>query len=323
MDSDHLITSIHSWDDLDLDELAEFSFVAKQSRPETYDTECTIERERRIINWRRQFSPSFVVITRKRNKILGWLSFDLESAFILVIGRWLPVILQNKWEDQVVTSLLEKLKSHCTQINYPRIEVSFGIRDKGEKQAYKLYKKWYEANNMYFKDEISYMGRPLIENDITEIKLPESIEAKSIVEKSDAELYKCYYDAFIQSQDRMFQDQTEIERQEYFYDYYSKSKPFIEEASIVLQKHNEIIGLTLVRPRGDDAHLALLAICPNFQGKKFGGLLLRLIMKIVSQQGFKTMSLGVDTINPAMKIYQKFGFKAESHNINHCWKLKS
>lgn len=136
---------------------------------------------------------------------------------------------------------------------------------------------------MQIKDEISYMSRPLSGSDITETKFPDTFETKSIMEISDSELYQCYYEAFIQTHNRMFQDQTEIERQEYFHNYYSKSKPLIKEASLVLKKTeiNEIIGITLVRPRGEDAHLALLAIHPKFQGRKLGGFLLRLIMKTI------------------------------------------
>jgi len=322
MSSDNLITSIHRWDELDLDELAEFSFEAKQSRSETHNTERSVDEERRIINWRQQFSPSLVVITRKKKKILGWLSFDLASTSILEIGRWLPIIIQVDCEDLVIKSLLEESKKYCEHVKYPRIEVSFDVESRREKLVYDIYKRWHEANDLHLKEEIAYMNRPLSESDNAEIPLPETFETKSILEISDSELYRCYYEAFIQGQDRMFQDQTENERLEYFHDYYSKSKPLIKEASLVLKKTEggEILGVTLLRPRGKDAHLALLAIHPNYQGRKLGGFLLRLVLRKVFQQGFNTISLGVDIENPAIRIYQKFGFRTQSHIITHSWK---
>ena len=325
MNSDHLITSIYRWDELDLDELAQFSFEAIQSRPETFNILSSVEEERRIINWRRQFSPSFVVITRKRNKILGWLSFDLESPTILEIGRRLPSIYPLQYEDQVIASLLDECKNYCIQIGYPRIEVSCRIRDDVERRAYEIFKRWYETNNLLIKDEISYMTRTLSESDNTDVQIPETFETKSILEINDNKLYECYYKAFLQTQDRTFQDQTEEERLEYFHDYFSKSKPLIKEASLVLKKteSDQILGVTLVRPRGEDAHLALLAIHPKYQGRKLGGLLIRLILKTVFQQGFKTISVGVDVKNPSMRIYEKFGFETNSHIITHCWKANS
>lgn len=53
MNSNHLIVSIHKWEELNLDELAELSDKARQSRPETFDIECIIKGKRRRINWRR------------------------------------------------------------------------------------------------------------------------------------------------------------------------------------------------------------------------------------------------------------------------------
>lgn len=321
MSADNFIkTSIHRWDELDLDELAEFSFEAKQSRPETHNTNSSADEERRIINWRRQFSQSLVIVTRKKKKILGWLSFDLDSTTIMEIGRWLPIILPHK--EEAFESMINKCKNYCKRVDYSRIEVSFDIKDRGDRQAYEVYKSLYETNGVRFKDEIIYMNRNLSESDNAEITIPETFKTESILELNDSELYRCYYEAFIQGQDRMFQDQTEEERLEYFYDYYSKSKPLIKEASLVLKKteSDEILGVTLLRPRGEDVHLALLAIHPNYQGKKLGGLLLRLVLKKVFQQGFNTISLSVDIENPAMRIYQKFGFKTQSHIITHSWK---
>ncbi|MFW9906473.1 MAG: hypothetical protein ACFFFH_19315, partial [Candidatus Thorarchaeota archaeon] len=129
MNSDHLITSIYKWTEINLDELAQFSFEARQSRPETFNIRSSIEEERRIIKRRQQFSPSYVVITRKGNEILGWLSFDLESTTILEVGRWLPLIRSTQYEGQVIASLLDECKNYCIQIGYPRIEVSCRIRD--------------------------------------------------------------------------------------------------------------------------------------------------------------------------------------------------
>lgn len=324
MNSNHLITSIYQWHELNLDELAEFTFEARQSTPVTFNSERTIERERRIINWHKQFSPSFVVVARKRNKIVGWLSFDISSTSIMEIGRWHPIVLHNDSEDDIITSLISECKEYCKRINYPRIEVSFNISDRQDKQAYEIYRKWYEANDIHFKDEISYMQSNLSESDIIDISIPETFETKSITEISNDEIYQCYYQAFIQAKDRMFQDQTEKERHEYFNDYHSLSKPFIKEASFVLKKVEtpEIVGVTLVRPRGEDAHLALLIIHPNYQGRKLGKMLLNLTMKTVFRYGFKSISLGVDIENPAMKTYQNLGFVTNSHIKTHCWKPK-
>ncbi|MFX0014332.1 MAG: GNAT family N-acetyltransferase [Promethearchaeota archaeon] len=324
MSSIKLVTNLHNWAELNLDDLAEFSFKARQSRPETFNNKRTLERERRIINLQKQFSPSFVVVTSKGNKMLGWLSFDLESPNKVEIGRWLPAVLEGEEEDEVLAALIEASKDYCRKIHYSRLEVSFNIRDQGERQAYKIYRRWYEAHNVRIKDEVIYMFRNLSENDNTGISTPEAFETKSISEINDDELYLCYHEAFTKSKNRIFQDQTESERRDYFFDYYSKSKPFIKEASLVLKKLKKraIIGVTVVRPRGGDAHLSLLAIHPDYQRRGLGKFLLKLVIKRVFKQGFKSISLGVDIENPAIILYQKVGFVSTSHIITHSWKTK-
>ncbi|MHA2327675.1 MAG: GNAT family N-acetyltransferase, partial [Candidatus Hodarchaeales archaeon] len=131
------------------------------------------------------------------------------------------------------------------------------------------------------------------------------------------------YEAFINGKDRTFLDQSENERQEYFKDYYDRSRQYIKDASIVLKdrENHKIVGISMIRPREEDAHLALLATHPAYQRRGLGEKMLRLIVKKVEELGFKTMSLGVDQENtPALNLYQRMGFKSISHIITYCWK---
>lgn len=317
------LTSIHDWNDLALDELAKFTFNVRQITPEIFDKKRTLEMEKRIINFRSQLASSSVVVCRRNEKMLGWASFDTASTSIIEIGRWLPIIHpDNSWEE-IASSLIDQIKDHCRKISYPRIEVSFSISDDQDIRAYNLYKALYEANEMPMKDEIVYMQKNLSESDMTYINFPATYETKSITKMPDDELYNCYYEAFIQGKDRMFLDQTEKERRDYFDDYYSRSKPFITKASMVLVRkdNQEIVGVSLLRPRDDDAHLALLAIHPKYQGKKLGKLMMRLVMKRVFNDKFQTISLGVDKENlPALQLYLKLGFETKSRIVTHCWK---
>jgi ribosomal protein S18 acetylase RimI-like enzyme len=122
----------------------------------------------------------------------------------------------------------------------------------------------------------------------------------------------------------MFQNQTEEERKDYFDDYYSRSKPYIEEASLILMKTGDpdILGLSFVRPREDDAHLALISIHPKYQRRNLGKLLLGLVVKESAKKGFNAISLGVDSQNkPALKLYLNNGFQTRTRIITHSWRL--
>lgn len=53
-----------------------------------------------------------------------------------------------------------------------------------------------------------------------------------------------------------------------------------------------------------------MAIMPEFRGKGIGTLLLDRLLKSANGK-YDFVSLSVDTSNPALRLYKKFGFKAE------------
>jgi ribosomal protein S18 acetylase RimI-like enzyme len=52
-----------------------------------------------------------------------------------------------------------------------------------------------------------------------------------------------------------------------------------------------------------------MAILEPFRGRGIGTSLLRAIVEEAGESGLKALSLSVDPSNPAMRLYQRFGFK--------------
>ncbi|WP_260871750.1 N-acetyltransferase [Bacillus sp. X1(2014)] len=52
-----------------------------------------------------------------------------------------------------------------------------------------------------------------------------------------------------------------------------------------------------------------MALLPNYRGKGIGTALLGKILTVIKEAGFSRVSLSVDPNNPALHLYQKFGFK--------------
>ncbi|NJL82116.1 MAG: ribosomal protein S18-alanine N-acetyltransferase [Chloroflexaceae bacterium] len=60
----------------------------------------------------------------------------------------------------------------------------------------------------------------------------------------------------------------------------------------------------------EEAHLTLLAIHPDYQGRGFGQLLLLALLQDARQRGLERATLEVSANNAiALALYQKFGFK--------------
>jgi ribosomal protein S18 acetylase RimI-like enzyme len=311
------------WEQIDLEELARFSFKVRCSEKFSFNPNGTIETEKRILEFRKRFQPAKVIIAEKNEEIVGWLSFDTQSEPIVTIGRWLPIIRHDKDYNLVFCRLINFCKLYCQSNFFTRLEISFSIEDDNDEDAYDFYKAFYEELGFPQIEMNAFLTRKLNDTQPGKVELPNNYFLQQINEVPSKDLYSLYYSAFEDGHIRMFLDQTEIERKSYFKDYYSLDKPYVNEASIVLidKSNNELIGQTLVRPREQEAHLALLAIHPDYQGKRLGLTLLNYVMSECAKLGFQTMSLGVDIDNiPAFSLYMKADFNLQSRIGLHSWK---
>ena len=80
--------------------------------------------------------------------------------------------------------------------------------------------------------------------------------------------------------------------------------------TIDYQLEEKVIGLACYWAILEEAHITILAIHPDFQGKGLGKLLLNHLLQEINKQDLKTATLEVSANNQkALNLYQKFGFK--------------
>jgi ribosomal-protein-alanine N-acetyltransferase len=72
-----------------------------------------------------------------------------------------------------------------------------------------------------------------------------------------------------------------------------------------------VCGFSLLRTVGEEAELLLLAVAPEAQGRGVGGTLLEHFIEHGRRHGIRRLHLEVRDGNPAVAMYQAFGFKAE------------
>jgi ribosomal-protein-alanine N-acetyltransferase len=73
----------------------------------------------------------------------------------------------------------------------------------------------------------------------------------------------------------------------------------------------EVQGFSLLRTVADEAELLLLAVAPSAQRSGVGGALLDHFIEHGRRRGVRRLHLEVRDGNPAVAMYQGFGFKAE------------
>jgi ribosomal-protein-alanine N-acetyltransferase len=80
---------------------------------------------------------------------------------------------------------------------------------------------------------------------------------------------------------------------------------------IARDEQGEVQGFSLLRTVADEAELLLLAVAPNAQRRGVGGSLLDHFIAHGRDKGVRRLHLEVRDGNPAVAMYQAFGFNTE------------
>ncbi len=207
------------------------------------------------------------------------------------------------------------------QNNHTRIELAYEKKD--NLKEYPVDPSIYSQVNLMEEDEIVFMSLNLAEQEISEVEFPEGIEDILLKYADDTDHYSCFYESFSQSGDRNFLSETDEEREEYFKEHFDKEDEKIDEASIVLVKGTKLIGFTLVKPTHGEGngHLWIMGVIPEYRGRQLGSKILCHAIVTLKKQGYKTMSLVVDSANEAaLRLYEKHHFVKGWKRITHAWK---
>ena len=237
------------------------------------------------------------------------------------LGRWQPHILDMTAKEDLFRRLLNLLTNEATRRGITRIEVGHGQVSESNLEEYGHRAEWLEAEVFRKLEDNLFLECSLSRCELIDHPLPEGIELQLICNIESDNLFQCYKESFLVSEHRQFFDYTVQQIREAFDDLFDLSKPFNERASLVLLKDGQVIGFSLVRPRIEEEHLAMFGLDPDHRGRGLAQALILKSMSIVLDQGTERMSIGVDAVNvPAVKLYEKVGFRLVSRTVFHSWK---
>lgn len=76
----------------------------------------------------------------------------------------------------------------------------------------------------------------------------------------------------------------------------------------IIEFNNESIGRLYVDRRADEIRIIDIALLPGYRGKGIGGGLMQSLLEEASGSN-KSVSIHVEHNNPAMRLYQRLGFR--------------
>ncbi len=247
------------------------------------------------------------------DRLVGLLLLSINIPKFGFIWDWYPYVEPGPKEDLVAIELLKNCIEN-TGRDIDRFEVAFTIETEQDKTRYIQYSKWFESLNFHRIAEEAVMELTLENKEFEPLAFPKNVDLKSIKDADLNDLVDCAYEVFNSSQDIIFLDLGEPQKQAMVNKIFDTSKkPIFEDASIILMEGGDVIGFVVVNPDGKEAEIRSFGIKPKYRNKGLGKNLLVLSLNILIKNGFKVVFLDVTIENkPAIGVYTKLGFKISS-----------
>ncbi len=298
-------------EDIEIGELA--NFIYRVRKDNNFLGDQTIESiKEELIETRNSYD--FLLFYAYINaKLVGLLLLNINTPGFGFIWDWYPYVVAGPKEDLVAIELLKKCIEY-TGRDIDRFEVAFTIETEQDKTRYIQHSKWFEALNFYLIAEEAVMELTLENKEFEPHAFPKNIDLKSIKDAALNDLVDCAYEAFNSSQDIIFLDLGEAQKQAMVNKIFDTSKkPIIEAASLILMEGGVVIGFVVVIPDGNEAEIRSFGIRPKYRNKGLGKNLMLLSLSILIENGFKVVLLDIPIDNkPAFEVYSKLGFKITS-----------
>ena len=253
--------------------------------------------------------------------LVGWIYYYTAFPLMTFISGFYPEVVESHKSDEIALALIEASKKEFVERGHTRLEIELVFptdthRTHSEKLV-ELYRKCgfqFAAEEIHMKTDLSSVELPLID-------LPQGYTLRKFSEVSYDMLEAPGFRTLKDSKEGLFLSMSHAEQEvtlKYFFD---KSKPCIEDASLILERDGKIIGFVITRLNDDDEpEIGPVGLVPEARGKGFGSYLLVQVLKSLKDRDSTCVYLDTTITNlPAQKLYRKYGFEDVYYKQFYYW----
>jgi hypothetical protein len=204
------------------------------------------------------------LIARDENgTILGWMYYHVQLPPMAFINGFQPIVESTPRADETAISLIEAAKRDITGQGYTRFEVELKLKTDTHRTLSERFVEWYKRCGFRLAAEEVHMISDLSSAVLLDLDSPEQCILRKLPEVSYEQLERAGLQTFENSADALFLSMNNAERkvtQMYFFD---TSAPFIEDASLVLERGGKIIGFIIARVHGDEVEVGPVGLVPE------------------------------------------------------------
>ena len=252
-----------------------------------------------------------ILVARDENgDILGWISFYVGIPPMAFIDGFMPIVDSKYEPEKTALSLIEAAKRDIVGRGYTRIEIEMKLQTDAHRALSKWFVDWYEKCDFQFAAEEAHMRSNLTSLSLPTLRPPKNCILRKLSEASYEQLERAGFQTFENSKDDLFHSESRAEQEVELKHFFDVSRPFIENASFVLERDGKIVGFVITRMRDNEAEIGPIGLIPEARGQGLASYLLAYALKNLMSSGLKRATLDMSITNlPAKILYKKYGFE--------------
>ena len=262
-----------------------------------------------------------ILVARDDNGvILGWISFYVGIPPMAFIDGFMPIVDSEYEPEKTALSLIEAAKRDIVGRGYTRIEIEMKLQTNAHRALSKEFVDWYEKCDFQFAAEEAHMCSNLTSLSLPSLRPPKNCILRRLSEVSYEQLERAGFQAFENSKDDLFHSESHAEQEVELKHFFDVSRPFIESASLILERDGKIVGFVITRMRDNDAEIGPVGLIPEARGQGLASYLLAYALKSLRSNGLKSATLDMSIANlPARILYKKYGFEEMYYQQFYFW----
>ncbi len=308
------------WEDIDIKSLAHLSAEVRRLEGLGDYTDEQAEEYLRAMNER--FPIETAVLAIEKGEIVGWMGIERATESIGEVGRWQPFVVSKTDKQKIAKILVSSITDYAKSNDMTRVEVAFGGISEDNIDTFKTRSAWFEAAGWSKLEDTNFMVSSPSESQPGDIQPPDGFDIRPLLDFDNDAIFECYHEAFTTGDARWIYDMTEEQRRQEFDKIFNRSQSINEAPSFVVLSGSSIVGFILIVTRSaEEEHLESIGIHSKFRRNGLGKILLSKSMNVLRNQEAENLTLGVDPVNqPAVKLYEQFGFETVSRIARFSWK---
>jgi ribosomal-protein-alanine N-acetyltransferase len=256
----------------------------------------------------------------EEGNVVGWIYYYVAIPSMTFINGFLPVVGEIHESEKIAWFLIEESKRSVVERGHSRLEVELKLETDAQREYSEKFVEWYCECGFQLAAEEVHMNSDLSTIELPDLDLPQGCMLRSFSEVSYDMIEGPGFQTLKNSKEGLFLSMSLPEQKvtlEYFFD---KSRPYVEDASLILERESEIIGFVITRLSDDEPEIGPVGLVPEARGQGLASYLHGRVLKSLKDIGSTRVYLDTTITNlPAQKLYRRYGFEDVYYKQFYYW----